>query len=248
MKKLIGRKQEMSLTPLVADPLVETIRYGVMGNFIQWRRVAKKIKEKAISRLIFAGWLSLISVGSVYADAYLMSRLPDPEVGLSIKELDALETRGLEGDWEVKQQFAIVFLHEYLSIFSRGDGCNTLKNKKYCRSLAERPKAGRRFLQEIVDLKAEGLVPLSELAAFQALYASYWLIAARLEAYDPRSLSCQKAVRYYEQAIANELLVHPKWSCSARKLAYMVSLGNCLEEDKQRVSDLFIKSGSCPSY
>lgn len=235
------------MTPPVFPPAKpsNTLLWEKLFDGRKWQ---KKIKEAVVRRLIFVGWLSLISVGSVQADAYLMSRLPDPELELSVKELDALETKALDGDWEVKQQFAIVFLHEYLSIFSRGEGCNTLKNKKYCRSLAERPQAGHRFLQEILDLKAGGLVAHSELAAFQALYASYWLIAARLEAYDPRALSCQKAVRYYEQAIANELLAHPKWSCSARKLAYIYSFGNCVEEDKKRASDLFIKSGSCPSY
>lgn len=192
--------------------------------------------------------LCFILIGTASADTYLMARLPDPEQGLTQAETNALEAKASAGDWEIKQHFAIAYLHEYLSFFSRDQGCKTLKHGGYCRALAEHPKAGRQFLEEIVELEGKGPVSSTVLASMQALYASYWLIAARLDDYAPESVTCRKAVRYYEKAIENELLAHPGWSCSARRMAYMASFGNCLTTDKQTTDRLFLQSGSCPSY
>ena len=207
------------------------------------KNVTKRIRTHLICAV-----LSLVSIGSTHADTYLMARLPDPESGLTKAETDALEAKATAGDWEIKQYFAIAYLHEYLSFFSRDQGCKTLKHGKYCYALAEHPKAGRKFLEEIVELEGKGPVYQTTLAAFQAQFAWYWVTAARLDGYAPESAACKKAVRYYEKAIENELLVHHEWSCSARSVAYMASLGTCVAEDEQRARKLFRQSGSCPSY
>jgi hypothetical protein len=196
--------------------------------------------------LVFAV-LCMTAFGASQAQTYLMSRLPDPETGLSAVETDVLEAKANAGDWEIKQHFAIAYLYEYLSFFSRDQGCKVLKHGGYCRALAEHPKAGRKHLEEIVEQEGTGPISSTDLSALQAEYASYWLIAARLDGYDHASIACTKAVRYYEKATENELLAHPGWSCSARKLAYMVSFGNCVAKDKERTDRLFLQSGSCPS-
>ncbi len=206
----------------------------------------KNVTKRIRTHLICAA-LSLVSIGSTHADTYLMARLPDPESGLTKAETDALEAKATAGDWEIKQYFAIAYLHEYLSFFSRDQGCKTLKHGKYCYALAEHPKAGRKFLEEILELDGKGPVYPTDLAAFQAQFAWYWLTAARLDGYDPESAACKNGVRYYEKAIENELLAHPGWSCSARSMAYMTSFGTCVAKDKQRTDKLFIQSGSCPS-
>lgn len=206
-----------------------------------------KNTTKRICIHFFLATLSHVWMGFAHADTYLMARLPDPEIGLTRAETDTLEARATAGDWEIKQYFAIAYLHEYLSVFSRDQGCKTLKYGKYCYALAEHPKAGRKFLEEIVELDSKGPVDPTDLAAFQAQFAWYWITAARLDGYDQESAACQKAVRYYEKAIENELLAHPRRSCTARRMAYMTSFGTCVAKDKQRTEKLFILSGSCPS-
>lgn len=195
--------------------------------------------------LLFAA-LSLIPIGNVQADTYLMARLPDPESGLTKEETDALEARATAGDWEIKQYFAIAYLHEYLSVFSRDQGCKTLKHGKYCYALAERPKTGRTFLEGIVELEDKGPIYQATLAAFQAQYAGYWLTAGRLDGYDPDSAACKKAVRYYEKAIENERSTWNGKSCTARQMASLTRLGLCAPKDEQKAAAWGKMSWGCP--
>ena len=205
----------------------------------------KTVTKRIRIHLLFAA-LSLVPIG--YVQAYLMARLPDPESGLTREETDALEARATAGDWEIKQYFAIAYLHEYLSVFSRDQGCKTLKHGGYCRALAEHPKAGRKFLEEIVELEGKGPIYQATLAAFQAQYAGYWLTAARLDGYDAESAACKKAVRYYEKAIENELSTWKGRSCSARQMADMAWFGVCMPIDKEKSGDFVALTRGCPSY
>jgi hypothetical protein len=201
---------------------------------------------KRICTHIVCAALCLMVIGSAQADTYLMSRLPDPERGLTKEETDALKAKANAGDWEIKQLFAIAYLHEYLSFFSRDQGCKTLKHGGYCRALAEHPKAGRRFLEEIVEVDGKAPVYQINLAAFQAQYASYWMTAARLDGYDPETPACKKAVRYYERAIENERSVWKGRSCTAERLGNMAWYGLCIPIDKEKAADYWKYSHGCP--
>ncbi len=207
----------------------------------------KNVTKRIRTHLICAA-LSLVSIGSTHADTYLMARLPDPESGLTKAETDALEAKATAGDWEIKQYFAIAYLHEYLSFFSRDQGCKTLKHGKYCYALAEHPKAGRKFLEEILELDGKGPVYPTDLAAFQAQFAWYWLTAARLDGYDPESAACKNGVRYYEKAIENECGTFNGKSCTAREMASLARLGLCLPKDEQKASMWGKMSWGCPQH
>ena len=175
-------------------------------------------------------------------------KCPDPDGGLTKEETDALEAKANAGDWEIKQHFAIAYLHEYLSFFSRDQGCKTLKHGGYCRALAEHPKAGRKFLEEIVEQEGKGPVYQTKLTEFQAQYAEYWLTAARLDSYDPESAACKKAVQYYEKAIENELSAWNGRSCTARQMANMAWHGLCMSSDKEKAGAFVALTQGCPSY
>ena len=203
---------------------------------------------KRLCTLLICADLCLISMGSAQADTFLMSRLPDPERGLTKEETDALEAKANAGDWEIKQHFAIAYLYDYLSFFSRDQGCKTLKHGGYCRALAEHPKAGRRFLEEIVELEGKGPIYQATLAAFQAQYAGYWLTAARLDGYDADSAACKKAVWYYEKTIENERSAWQGRSCTARQMADMAWFGVCMPIEKEKSGDFVVLTRGCPSY
>lgn len=203
------------------------------------------IRMCSIFTLLFLG-----VAGSAHSQFYvpqLGMLIPDPQEVPSAAQVQALEADAAAGNWAVKQQFAAAYLYEYLKSEYWNRGCVHLKFGHLCRALADRPESGKRFLQEIIDLDRKGPIDQRTLAVFQADFASRRLSDARPE-YSPQHPACQEVVRYYERAIENELALNKGESCTARRMAYMTSLGQCVLKNDDEAGKLFKKSGTCPNF
>jgi len=177
----------------------------------------------------------------------LLEQMPDPPDIPGQAEVDAWEERARAGDWTIKQHFAAAYLYQALASEYWDRGCRHLKHGHFCRALAERRETGRSSLYEIVELPGDGPVIRKVLARLQADLARRRVLDART-AFDPEHPACREAVRYYERAIENEVAVSKGQSCSARRLGYMTSLGQCVHKNDQLAAEWFRKSGSCPTF
>lgn len=203
------------------------------------------IRACLIFPLLFLG-----VAGSAHSQFYVPQLgilIPDPQEVPSAAQVEALEADAMAGNWEAKQQFAAAYLYEYLKSEYWSRGCVHLRFGYLCRALAERPESGKRFLQEIIDLDRNGPIDQRILAIFQADFANRRVFDARPE-FSPQHPACQEAVHYYERAIENEIALNKGESCTARRMAYMASLGQCVLKNDEEAGKLFKKSGTCPNF
>ncbi|MBK7897918.1 MAG: hypothetical protein IPJ99_00330 [Betaproteobacteria bacterium] len=177
----------------------------------------------------------------------LLEQMPDPPDIPGQAEVDAWEERARAGDWTIKQHFAAAYLYQALAPEYWDRGCRHLKHGHFCRALAERRETGRSSLYEIVELPGDGPVIRKVLARLQADLARRRVLDART-AFDPEHPACREAVRYYERAIENEVVMGNGQSCTATRMFEMAWHGQCLSESREQASRYAKLSRGCPQY